>query len=175
MIATSAAALEEAAARVVSFGGGISVVRHGADPADLTLPEGGVMSTGRGADVAACARAVRAGVRVGGGAREPVHEPHDPRAAGLAAGEEHRARPGACGAAGREPAVVPGHTADGGWCPPPEARRMVRRPRPTPADGPSAPGTRAAVRRTPREPGSTDSPNGLPAGDTNVATALSML
>jgi adenine deaminase len=63
VIATSAAALEEAATRVVSLGGGISVVRDGAHPVDLPLPVGGVMSTQRGADVAAGARAVRAAVR----------------------------------------------------------------------------------------------------------------
>jgi adenine deaminase len=63
MIATSAAAVEEAARRVVSFGGGISVVRDGTDPVDLPLPVGGVMSTGRGADVAAGARAARAAVQ----------------------------------------------------------------------------------------------------------------
>jgi len=63
VIATSATALEEAATRVVSFGGGISVVRDGIGPVDLPLPVGGVMSTGRGADVAAGARAVRAAVQ----------------------------------------------------------------------------------------------------------------
>jgi adenine deaminase len=63
VIATSAAALEEAARRVVSIGGGISVVRNGADPVELPLAVGGVMSTGGGADVAAGARAVRAAVR----------------------------------------------------------------------------------------------------------------
>jgi adenine deaminase len=63
VVATSAAALEEAARRVVAVGGGISVVRDGADPVDLPLPVGGVMSTGRGADVAAAARAVRAAVQ----------------------------------------------------------------------------------------------------------------
>jgi adenine deaminase len=63
VIATAAAALEEAARRVVSFGGGISMVRAGADPMDLPLPVGGVMSTGSGVDVAAAARAVRAAVQ----------------------------------------------------------------------------------------------------------------
>jgi adenine deaminase len=63
VIATSAAALEEAATRVVALGGGISVVRDGAHPVDLPLPVGGVMSTRRGADVAAGARAVRAAVQ----------------------------------------------------------------------------------------------------------------
>jgi adenine deaminase len=63
VIATSSVALEEAARRVVSFGGGISVVRDGADPVDLPLPVGGVMSTGRAVDVAAAARAVRAAVQ----------------------------------------------------------------------------------------------------------------
>src|SRR5262245_27692346 len=37
-----------------------------------------------------------------------------------------------------------------------------------PAVGPSTPGTRAAARHTQREPGSTDLPNELPAGDTSA-------
>lgn len=63
VVASSAAALAAAARRVVAFGGGISVVREGADPVDLPLPVGGVMSTAGGTEVAAQARAVRAAVR----------------------------------------------------------------------------------------------------------------
>jgi len=60
---SSAAALEEAARRLVAVGERVRPVRDGADPVDLPLPVRGVISTGCGVDVTAAARGVREAVR----------------------------------------------------------------------------------------------------------------
>ncbi len=60
VVATSEEALREAAARVVSWGGGMSLVREGGEGAGIALPVGGVMSERPADEVARATRELRA-------------------------------------------------------------------------------------------------------------------
>ncbi|MEQ3550336.1 adenine deaminase C-terminal domain-containing protein [Pseudonocardia nematodicida] len=66
VVATSGAALTEAAGRVAAAGGGIALVRDGHPAVELPLPVGGVMSDRPAAEVADAAREIRSAVRAWG-------------------------------------------------------------------------------------------------------------